>query len=394
MCETIGCGTATGRGHTMNNPPERPVRVLYCIDAMGPGGTEKQLAGLIHHLDLLRVAPCLCTLRPSLIDLSQVGCEAFELPFTSLGSPGIVSCVRELRQLVRRRGIDLVHAFFQDATILAYLGTVGTRVVRVGSFRDLGFWRTRAKVRQLRLVYPRYHGFVANSRAVARHAHDADGLPPDKVRVIPNGVTVLPEPARRRSGQDPVVGIVANLNREVKRVDLFLRAARLVADAVSRARFEVVGDGHLRPMLTDLCDELGLARVVSFHGRIPNPSAEIARFDVGVLTSDSEGLSNAILEYMAAGVPAVARRVGGNEEAVTDGETGYLVDGAAPADIARPVIRLLQDEASRERMGARARAVAATDFSWEACARRHERYYSDLMQAVRLRGHACSREFA
>jgi glycosyltransferase involved in cell wall biosynthesis len=360
-----------------------PLKVLYCIDAMGPGGTEKQLAALIQHLDPRVVRPFLCTLRPSLTHLGALGCEVLELPFASFGSPSVVGCVGRMRRFMRERSIDLVHAFFQDATILAYLATLGTHVVRIVSFRDMGFWRTPWKIRQLRYVYPRYHGFVANSRAVAQYVNELDGIPLEKITVIYNGVHVPAERLDGRRGENPVVGIVSNLNREVKRVDLFLQAARLIADAFPQIRFVIVGDGHLRPALSDLCSALGLTDLVSFRGRVADPSGEIARFDIGVLTSDSEGLPNSILEYMAAGIPTVARRVGGNPEVTADGETGLLVDGDDAPAIAHAVLRLLSDPELRERMGRRARAVAVSGFSLGAYAQQHEACYTRVVHTRR-----------
>jgi L-malate glycosyltransferase len=386
MCPTNAAAPAT----RCDGPAERagrPLKVLYCIDTMARGGTEKQLAAVIQHLDPKAVQPHLCTLRPSETDVRELGCEAIELPFTSFGSPTTIGHVRWLRRFIREQGIDLVHAFFQDSTVMAYLATAGTNVVRVGSFRDMGFWRTPGKVLQLRLVYPRYHGFIANSHMVARHVHEQDHVPLEKIHVIYNGVRV-PESARRRdSPLHPTVGIVANLNRPVKRVDLFLRVARLVADAIPDARFVIVGDGHLRPALVELCSALELTDVVSFRGSVADPSVEIGQFSVGVLTSDSEGLSNAILEYMAAGVPTVARRTGGNAEAVRHEETGLLVDEDTPHGVANAIVRLLMNQELRLNFGARASAIAHDEFSFDACTARHGDYYHSAVeeQCRRLR---------
>ena len=250
-------------------PSARPTRVLYCIEKMGPGGTEKQLAALVQHLDRSLVVPHLCTLRPSETDVHQVGCEVLQLSFTSFRSLTTFRAVRRLRSFVRERGIDSVQSFFQDPTILGYLATIGSQVVRVASFRDMGFWRTSGKALQLRHVYSRYNGFVANSGAVARRFHELEGIPLERIRVIHNGVDVPRESGREECPDCLVVGIVANLNRPVKRVELFLHAARVIADAMPQTRFVIVGDGHLRPTLAGLCATLGLTDVVSFKGRNP-----------------------------------------------------------------------------------------------------------------------------
>lgn len=374
---------------TRRVPMERAdgaLRVLYCIDAMVLGGAENQLAALIRGLDRSRVEPLLCTLRGTEVDLTNLGCTLFDARFTSFAAADIVRRVRDLRAFLREQRVHVVHAYFQDAVILAYLASVGwSHLLRVASFRDLGFWRTPGKVLQLRMVYPRYHGFLANARCIAEYAHLEFGIPEERIQLIYNGVNPAPASRESRTAADPLtVGLVATLDRAVKRVDLFVRAASLVSQARPDVRFVVVGDGPLRPGLVQLASALGLDGRMAFLGQLVEPAREIARFDIGVLTSDSEGLSNAILEYMAAGVPTVARRVGGNPEAVIDGETGLLVNDASPAALAAAILRLLREPALRARLGRRAREVAGTSFTMDRQAREHEAYYHRLWRDRRV----------
>jgi glycosyltransferase involved in cell wall biosynthesis len=358
------------------------VRILYVIDALAPGGTEKQLIELVRGLDSRRFDPRLCTLRPSAMDLTSVGCPILELDVGSFASRSAVQGLRRLRRYLRGERIDLVQTFFQDSTVLAALARIGTGVpVCVASFRDLGFWRTPGKVWQLRAVYPLFDRFIANSPAVAEQVAQADGLAIERIEVIPNGVRVPPRAAALTAGS--VVGIVANLNRPVKRVDLFLETASLVRQAVPGARFVIIGEGHLRSSLVAQAARLGLADVVGFAGLVADVPHEILSFDVGVLSSDSEGLSNAILEYMAAGVPVVCRRVGGNVDLVRPGETGFVVSSDDPAALAEPIVRLLVDREARRRLGAEGRRIAVTRFGLEACIRQHEALYERLLAARR-----------
>ena len=362
------------------------LHVLYCIEAMVHGGTEKQLAELIRGLDRRRVEPSLCVLKPSSMDIRALDCAVLQLGFRTFRSPAARGGLRRLRAFMRARRVDIVHTYFQDPTLLGWLASIQTPVrARVAAFRDMGFWRTPAKVAQLRLAYPFFDGFIANSVAVAKQAHDLDRIPLDKIEIIPNGVRIAPVSPRPERWRTPVVGIVANLDRPVKRVDLFLRAARLVRQAVGQAEFVVIGEGHLRPALTREAATLGILDSVRFLGSVQDVAAELQRFDVGVISSDSEGLSNSILEYMAAGVPTVARAVGGNLELVKDGETGQLVDDDRPESLAAAIVSLLRDESSRSRMGACARALAEDSFSTAAYVSRHEQYYRRILAASTAR---------
>jgi glycosyltransferase involved in cell wall biosynthesis len=365
---------------------QQPVRVLYCIEAMLHGGTEKQLAALIRGLDRRRFEPLLCTLKPSAMDLRALRCPTIELGFRTFGSPAAAWCLARLRRFIVEHRVDVVQTFFQDPTLLGGLSSVRSGVrARIATFRDLGFWRTPAKVAQLRAVYPLFHGFLANSAAVARRVHEQDGIPLERFEVIPNGVIVCP-PGERAPNPVPVVGVVANLDRPVKRVDLFLHAAKLVHQARGGVEFVIVGDGHLRSALHDQARQLGLGPSVRFVGSTTDVASHVCRFDVGVLCSDSEGLSNAILEYMACGVPSIVRDVGGNRDVVTHGENGLLVDSDHPAAIAGAIIELLSDAARRNSMARQARATAAR-FSPDACIRRHEQYYERLLDRPRAVPH-------
>jgi glycosyltransferase involved in cell wall biosynthesis len=256
---------------------------------------------------------------------------------------------------------------------------------RIATFRDMGFWRTPAKVRQLRLVYPHFDGFIANSTAVARHVHDADRIPLDAIEVIPNGVRI-PAAVAPTDANPLVVGIVANLDRPVKRVDLFVEAAARIHAVIPASTFVIVGDGPLRPALQAQAERLGVGHVMHFAGSTPTAMDEILRFSVGMLCSDSEGLSNALLEYMACGVPAVARNVGGNAEAVHHGSTGILVEDSTADALAGAVVELLTDPVRRQRMAAHARQIAEERFSIPACVRRHQKLYDRLLLARATRG--------
>jgi L-malate glycosyltransferase len=361
----------------------RAIRILYCIDSMMHGGTEKQLAALIRGCDRDRLIPYLCTLKPSAYDLAGLGCELLEMDFTSFRSAGTLRSVRQLRRFVRERRIDLLQTFFQDPAILGLLGTAFTPVrARIASFRDLGFWRTPAKTMQLRLSYRFFHGFIANSRAVARDASEHEGVPLDRIEVIYNGVLDRADQGRHVTPRPPTVGVVATLDRPVKRIDLFLEAARVVQERHPTTRFLVVGDGRMRPELERLAARLGLRDVV-FSGSTTDVGRYLAEMDVGVMCSDSEGFSNAILEYMVSGVATVARNVGGNAELLTDRETGRLVGGADPESIADAITQLLANPELRRAIAGNARDVALTRFSMVACLRLHQQYYEQLFERSR-----------
>jgi glycosyltransferase involved in cell wall biosynthesis len=130
--------------------------------------------------------------------------------------------------------------------------------------------------------------------------------------------------------------------------------------------------------LRRLAAELGIADRVHLTGLVETPAAYVAAADACVLCSETEGLSNAVLEYMHAGKPIVCTSVGGNPELVTDGETGYLVTVGDVAAITDRLARVLDNPDAAARLGVAARARALADFSVEAMVARHEELYASF----------------
>lgn len=351
--------------------------ILFGIDAMALGGTELQLRGLIDRLDRSRFEVHLLTLRNEDAGHIPADCHHLDLAVASLASPGAVrELVRSVRYL-RQHRIRIVQTFFQDATLFGGLAARLAGVpVRLVSFRDLGFWRTPAQERALRVAYRWATGFVANSAAVREHFCDEDGLRRERFTVIPNGLDVPRFPFTPPADSPRIVGALGNLNREVKRMDLFVEAAGLLQARHPDVRWEIAGDGHLRPGLEARARSLGLADRMVFHGQLPDAAAALGRWDVGVLCSDSEGFSNAVLEYMLCGCAVVATDVGGNREAIRDGENGLLVPAGDPRALAAALDRLLTEEGLGRRLADKARAVAAEHYSWAACVAAHEALYT------------------
>jgi glycosyltransferase involved in cell wall biosynthesis len=354
-----------------------PRKILFVIDGLARGGTELQLTGLIDRLDRGRWAPHLCTLRPSDPQLTPADCPHLAWDVPRLVAPGGLAAVRRLARLLRRERFAVVQTYFQDATALGGLAArlAGTPV-RLASFRDLGFWRTRGQELMLRRVYPMMTGYVANSGVVRDHFVNRDGLDAAQVRVIPNGVDLERLPWTGHDGPTLDVGIVGNLNRRVKRTDLFLRAAGLVAREHPSVTWHVVGDGEFRSEYEALARAVGLGERVVFAGSVADVPAYLGRLQVGVLCSDSEGFSNALLEYMLCGCVPVATRVGGNPEAVADGVTGLLVPPDDVDALAGALGRLVGDVALRRHLAAAARQDAAARFSWQKCVAAHEAVYA------------------
>ncbi len=354
-----------------------PQKILYVIDSLARGGTELQLTGLIDRLDRRRFTPYLCTLRDFDLSLVPENCVHLNWQVPRLISPSGVAAVWRLSRFLKSENFSTVQTFFQDATIF---GGTAARLAgtpqRLACFRDLGFWRTRNQEFLLRRVYPLMTGFLANAQIVKDHFAEHDGLDPEKITVIHNGIDLENLSWQEHSGKTLHVGIVGNLNRRVKRTDLFLKAAGLVGRDHPEITWHVLGDGQFRNEYEELARTEGIGDRTIFTGRIDGVNKYLGKLQVGVLCSDSEGFSNALLEYMLRGCVPVATQVGGNPEAIVDGESGLLVPAENVQALGSAIRKLVDDIILRQNLAKTARQQAASRFGWEQCMAAHEQVYT------------------
>ena len=175
------------------------------------------------------------------------------------------------------------------------------------------------------------------------------------------------------------MSIVANLRNPVKDHPMFLRAAAQVRAAVPDAGFAIAGEGELMESLRELTGQLGIQNDVFFLGRCDRVANLLFASDIGVLSSKAEGFANAILEYMAAGLPVVATDVGGAREAIAEGETGYTVASGDDEKMAARIIELLNDPKRARAMGERGNSIAAEKFSCDRHLQNTLELYDELL---------------
>jgi glycosyltransferase involved in cell wall biosynthesis len=181
-------------------------------------------------------------------------------------------------------------------------------------------------------------------------------------------------PADRR-----YISIVANLRNPVKDHPMFLRAAARVRAVVPEAGFAIAGEGELMAGLRELSAQLGIQDDVFFLGRCDSVADLLFASEIGVLSSKAEGFANAILEYMAAGLPVVATDVGGAREAIAEGETGYTVASGDDEKMAARIIDLLNEPERGRALGERGKLIAAEKFSCDRHLQNTLELYDELL---------------
>jgi glycosyltransferase involved in cell wall biosynthesis len=367
---------------------------MFALDSFNSqAGTENQLIELIRGMDSRRFELFTACVEDALPPRRLAALATpMVFPMTRVFSFNGFRQVLRLRSHINRMQIDIVHTFMVRATILGVLAARGSSCkVILTSRRNLGYWYTPFYLNVFRILNRMTSRVVANSEAAKRAAIEIEDLQGSRIDVLYNGVQL----ARFSGSGDPslldrlgiprpsrIIGIVANY-RSVKDLPMFLRAASRIASRHPDALFLLVGQGPLRQSLETLTEQLGIREKVFFtDGEGPVPGY-LPLLYIGCLTSLNEGFSNAILEYMAAGLAVVATDVGGNREAVVDGVTGFLTPVGDENIFAQRVISLLEDDDLRKTMGECGRARCAEHFSMEACVREHEKYYESLLQGDR-----------
>jgi glycosyltransferase involved in cell wall biosynthesis len=332
---------------------------------------------------LLRDAP---TLRQAL-----PGVPTVVLGLKSLRSPSTLGALWKLQRWARTQGSEVAHIYFNDASIACPLPLRLAGLPVVVSRRDLGLWYTRGNLPLLRLNRHAVTTVVANADAVKRHTMQHEHYPEHKVVTIYNGWRRRPDSSDHAAVRESlgiplsarVLLTVGNL-RPLKRMD---DAIRILAAAKAPAEdvwLCVVGadrpgkNGSETERLRALAAELGVAGRVVFAGARPDPWPIVQASDICMLCSETEGLSNSLIEYSAAGKPVICTQAGGNAEVILDGVSGFVFQTGDVRYAAEKVTQLLSDPALAASMGERGRQRVNEQFAVDGMVERHLQLYRAL----------------
>ena len=366
-------------------------RVAFLIDTISSptAGTEKQLLLLLRSLAREQIEPVLCCLYSSeWLDQKFDLCPKRILDIASFKDVRLPAKIGRFCAFLRDQKIDIIQTQFRDSN---YVGILAAKLAGVHAIistrRGMPYWRNRLELSLIRRFNSAVHVFVANSRSTSALFCAREGIPPEKMKVIYNGVDVSDYPtdektrtaSRTQLGFDPetrIAGIIANL-RPVKGIDVFLRAASLVKKKFAQVKFVIIGEGNEKGSLMAMAGELGIGSDVVFLGQRGDIPRLLPALDIGVLSSHYESFSNSIIEYGAASLPSVCTDVGGAREVIVEGETGYLVPAGDAEVLADRLIRLFNTPSLRQ-MGILARKRIQDFFSISSTAQQYQELYLQL----------------
>lgn len=304
------------------------------------------------------------------------------------------SAVHLLWTMLTRRP-RIVHFFLPAAYLVGAPSALLARVpVRLMSRRSLNNYQRSGLLRAFeRKLHRLMQAVIGNSRDVADQLKD-EGVALDRLGLIYNGIADAAFAGQGDRGEIRarlglpldalVMCIVANLIPYKGHRDLIDALAPAAPNLPPDWRLLVVGrDDGIGIELREQAQRLGLQKHILFLGVRTDIAAILAASDLGILCSHEEGFSNAILEGMAAGLPMVVTDVGGNTEAVIDGETGLVVPAHDPQRLVAAIVRLASDSALRAQFGKAGRQRAAQRFGAIRFVQNHQKLYEALLAGRR-----------
>ena len=371
-------------------------RVFFLVDSLEIGGTETQAVELALRLDPARYAVTLGCLRmrgPLLAKLEGSGVSVMEWAVRGgVNSPrGIYQIIR-LARFLRREGFDVVHTHDLWSNLLGIPAARLARVpVVISSRRDLAHlaWYTPRRRKFLRYLQSLSSAVLVNSAQIREQLVHEDGFNPGFIRVVHNGIDVAPfsrlvsDRERLFPGLENHTLIVStgNMHSDVKGHPTLIEAAQSICAKFPQVKSVLIGDGEKRAEFESKVSELGLQHKFLFLGSRENVPEILACCDMAVLPSHAEGFSNALLEYMAMGLPTVATDVGGNPEVIENGINGLLVRPNDPTALIDTISSLLENPHFAAQLGAAARERVRRHFDLAQLSFNVDALYTELLQA-------------
>jgi L-malate glycosyltransferase len=377
-------------------------RVLHLINSFETGGTERQAVEFLKNVDRKRYDIRVAALRNE-GSLYQEIAGSFptiaEFRFKNFYSRSAATQLRRLIRYLRTEEIDILHAHdFYAGLIGGMAGRLaGVRTIAAQrhlklSDRSAHRWGTRA-------IHRMADRILVNSEAIRDYIVRQDGADARKIVVVRNGISsssdlrsagTLRGNAREAlcleldiPDHAKLVGVVARL-QPVKGHRFIIEAAERVIAGEPDARFVFAGDGPLRNELEEQAQRLGIREFVHFLGERTDVSRLMNAFDLLALASIHEGLPNAVMEAMAAGVPVIATAVGGTLELIEHRKTGYLVEPANSSSLAAGILFALGD-LSRDAIAAAGRRHVLSRFGIERMVDEVQALYDELWSAATRR---------
>ena len=366
--------------------------VLFLIDhlmALGGGETNLLKVAELMPPELVRCSIATFRIKPEIRESIHVPVHIF--PWKRVYHLDAWKAAFALRKLIRDERVDIVQTYFETSNLWGGIVAKLSGALLLSSRRDMGILRKTKHALAYRVVNRLADRVLAVSEEVKNFCIDADQIDPHKISVVYNGVDLKhiaaedpetnPYATADWAGASHIITCVANVRR-VKGIDVLIRTAQRVCRELPGAVFVIAGSLYEREYSEEvqkMIRDMGLEKNVRLLGFVGNPVPLLKMSNAFCMLSRSEGFCNALLEAMACGVPSVVTRVGGNPEAIREGESGFMVPVEDDAAAAERLLYLLRNPERAAQIGESGRTSARTRFSAETMINSLITLYRDLL---------------
>jgi len=377
------------------------IRVMHLCSYIGYDGPSRGILGQAKYGDQRRFHTTICELKPTryselIPGIFNMGCGHQSL---SLKKVYDVSIVWRLTELLQMRKIDILNT---HNTLPCWYGNIAARIAKIPvvfTLRNLQSENYKYILKRSfyykpvivvdSLLMRRADRIVAVSHKLRDYYVKNIGIPDGKIIAISNAIDLEPVKVRydtqsiaKDIGIDQgsiTVGIVGDLI-ERKGHACLIDAAKTIIQTNSSVRFLVVGDGPLKENLLSRIKAAGLSGHFIFTGHVRDVVPLLSLMDIFVLPSLAEGISRALMESMAMGIPSICSSIDGNVEAVEEGETGFLFEPGNARKLAEKLLLLIDDAGRRREMGRRAKERAERLFDMKDAAQQYQELYVKVLK--------------
>jgi len=382
------------------------IRILFVTESFGVGGAETHLLELLPSLKANGFdTATFCFTEPGTGagTLEEAGIPVTAAP--GIGTAGRRSLLAPLRlaggatlllALIKRWRPSIVHFFLPGPYLVGAPVAIAAGVpIKIMSRRSLSDyqknWPGAAQLE--RMLHRHMDAVLGNSRTVVDELISKEGCSEGQVRLIYSGVRLSPMETTRAEAraelglgeQAFVATVVANLFPYKGHLNLIAALAEIANKLPHPWRLLCAGrDEGNGPAIARMIAEKGLGDNIQLLGERSDVPLLLAASDIGILSPiRNEGLSNAVLESMAAGLPMIVTDVGGNAEIVADGKTGFVVTPHDPDLLAAAILKLARDPDLRQAMGESSKRRVAEQFSLTASVDQYCSLYEELLARER-----------
>lgn len=367
----------------------KKIRVLHIVQSMETGGLENGIVNLVNHSNNNDFVVDILCLRERGELADRITNTTSQVFFDGNKQHSKFIAIKKVFLHCKEHHYDIIHSHGYATMLAAYVGGSLAKCTNIinGEHGTL-YHSSKKDILIQRFLFNRMKFNLSVSQVLKETICGIYSVSESKFKTIINGVDTIKFNSQdilldlknelQLSSEQMIIGSIGRLV-EVKNYPSLIKAMSIVIKEIPNTRLLIAGEGPERKTLESLISKLKLNDNVVLLGRRDDVSDLMKLYDIFVLPSYSEGLSNTLLESMASGTPVVASNVGGNSEIVAEGLSGYLYPSDDSQALAEILIELIKDQAKRNKLGLNARRHIEDNFSIASMVNNYESAYKTLM---------------